>query len=84
MEDTVVELVTKLYHLNLANKTYPSYVTLRQMNEVTGGVDRKVLRGLMKDKKVTYGRTLSDVWMLPLGCKWEPDNLEIYETTNIR
>jgi hypothetical protein len=79
MEDAVIELVTELYHLNLTNKVYPSYVTSRQLNEATGGVDRKVLRGLMKDKKVTYGRTLSDVWMLPLGYKWEPDNLDIYK-----
>ena len=84
MEDTVIELVTELYHLNIVNKVYPSYVTSRQLNESTGGIDRKLLRVLIKDKKVTWGRTLSDVWMLPLGCKFEPDNLDIYETTSTR
>lgn len=79
----IIKLISDIHEENIKNKRYPPYVTSRQLNERTGGVDRKDLRGLMKNKNVIWGTTLSDVWMLPLGCKWEPDNLEIYETTSI-
>ncbi len=46
-------------------KRDPHFITFREINEHFNGSDRCILRELVRERKLEWGRTINDLWFAP-------------------
>lgn len=71
MKNQILEFVSTRHRTKEELGIYPHYLTFREISTHFGGIDRSVMRELVIEKQLEWGRTINDVWFAP---KYEINN----------
>lgn len=65
MKNRILEFVTEKHKEKREQRKVPHFVTFLEINERLGGIDKQLLRELVREKHLEWGRTINDVWFAP-------------------
>lgn len=85
MKTKILEFINKRHQEKREQKKIPHYITFLEMSKHLGGIDKQLLRELVREKQIEWGRTLNDIWFAPkytslsdhTTAKKEPEVVEI-------
>lgn len=65
MKNEILEFITKRHKEKQEQNKIPHYITFLEIGKHFGGVNRQLLRELVREKHLEWGRTINDVWFAP-------------------